>query len=40
MKQVYEPVKEYERHMVIDTSLDPKINAGEIKNYIFGEQHK
>jgi predicted kinase len=34
MKQVYEPVKEKERHIVADTSRDPKINAEEIKTCI------
>ena len=37
MKQVYEPVKDKQRHIVADTSRDPKINAEEIKTYIFGE---
>jgi predicted kinase len=36
MKQLYEPVKEKKRHIVADTSLDPKINAEEIKTCIFG----
>lgn len=35
MKQVYEPVEEKERHIVADTSLDPKTNAEEIKTCIF-----
>jgi predicted kinase len=38
MKQLYEPVKEKQRHIVADTSLDPKVNAGEIKTCIFGEK--
>ena len=40
MKQVYEPVEEKERHIVADTSLDPKINAEEIKSRIFGERQR
>jgi predicted kinase len=36
MKQVYEPVKDKQRHIVADTSRDPKINAEEIKTCIFG----
>jgi predicted kinase len=36
IKQVYEPVKEKQRHIVADTSRDPKINAEEIKTCIFG----
>ncbi len=40
MKQLYEPVREYERHVVIDTSQDPKTKAEEIKRYIFGEDLK
>ena len=39
MKRAYEPVKEKQRHIVIDTSQDPKINAQKIKTCIFGE-HK
>jgi len=35
MKKVYEPVKERKRHIVIDTSQDPKINAEKIKTWIF-----
>jgi len=35
MKQVYEPVEEKERHIVADTSLDPKTNSEEIKTCIF-----
>ena len=38
MKQMYEPVKDRQRHIVADTSLDPKINAEEIKSRIFGEE--
>jgi predicted kinase len=41
MKQVYEPVKEEkQRHIVADTSRDPKINAEEIKTRIFGEEQQ
>jgi predicted kinase len=40
MKQVYEPVKVKQRHRVIDTSQDPKINAEEIKTWIFGKEQK
>jgi predicted kinase len=41
MKQVYEPVKEKQRHIVVDTSRDPKINAEEIKTCIFaGEEEE
>ncbi len=40
MKQTYEPVKEKQRHIVTDTSRDPKINAEEIKSRIFGEEQK
>lgn len=36
MKRIYEPVKEKQRHIVIDTSRDPKTNAEEIKTCIFG----
>jgi predicted kinase len=35
MKQLYEPVKDKPRHIVVDTSRDPKINAREIKSRIF-----
>ncbi len=35
MKQLYEPVKEMEKHIVIDTSQDPKMNAEQIKTWIF-----
>ena len=37
MKQVYEPVKDKQRHIIADTSRDPELNAGEIKTCIFGE---
>ena len=37
MKQVYEPVKDKQRHIIADTSRDPKLNAIEIKTCIFGE---
>jgi predicted kinase len=40
MKQVYEPVKETERHIVIDTSQDPKINAEEIKTWILRKEEE
>jgi predicted kinase len=40
MKQLYEPVKENERHIVIDTSQDPQINTEEIRRYIFGAFRK
>ena len=40
MKQVYEPVKEKYRHIVADTSQDPRVNAEEIKNRIFAEVQK
>ena len=34
MKQTYEPVKDKKRHIVVDTSRDPKVNAEEIKTSI------
>jgi len=37
MKQIYEPVKDKQRHIIADTSRDPKINAGEIKTCILAE---
>jgi predicted kinase len=40
MKKVYEPVKERKRHIVIDTSQDPKINAEKIKTWIFMKERK
>jgi predicted kinase len=42
MKQLYEPVKKMEKHIVIDTSQDPKMNAEQIKTWIFrkAEQKK
>ena len=40
MKEVYEPVKENQRHIVIDTSQDPKINAEKIKTWIFVEEQQ
>ena len=40
MKQMYEPVKEEERHIVADTSRDPKVNAEEIKSRIFKDKQK
>ena len=35
MKKVYEPIREEERHIVIDTNQDLKISAEEIKTWIF-----
>jgi predicted kinase len=40
MKQVYEPVKERERHIVIDTSQDSKINAEKIKAWILRKEEE
>lgn len=40
MKQLYEPVKENERHIIIDTSQDPQVNVEEIKRHIFGTSRK
>jgi predicted kinase len=42
MKQQYEPVKEIEKHIVMDTSQDPKMNAEKIKTWIIrkAEQKK
>jgi predicted kinase len=40
MKQLYEPVKDKQRHIIADTSRDPKINAEEIKSRIFGEKQR
>jgi predicted kinase len=40
MKQVYEPVKERERHIVIDTSQDPKINTEKIKTWILRKEEQ
>jgi predicted kinase len=40
MKQVYEPVKERERHIVIDTSQDSKINAEKIKTWILSKEEE
>ena len=40
MKQVYEPVKERERHIVIDTSQDSKINAEKIKTWILRKEEE
>jgi predicted kinase len=37
MKLIYEPVKDKQRHIIADTSQDPKINAGEIKTCILAE---
>lgn len=36
MKKMYEPVKDKQRHIVVDTSRAPKPNAREIKSRIFG----
>jgi predicted kinase len=40
MKQLYEPVKDKQRHIIADTSRDSKINAEEIKSRIFGEKQR
>ena len=40
MKQLYEPVKEMEKHIVIDTSQDPKMNAEQIKTWIFRKEEQ
>jgi predicted kinase len=40
MKHVYEPVKERERHIVIDTSQDSKINAEKIKTWILRKEEE
>lgn len=40
MKRVYEPVKENQRHIVADTSQEPKINAEKIRTCIFREDRK
>jgi predicted kinase len=40
MKQVYEPVKKRERHIVIDTSQDSKINAEKIKTWILSKEEE
>jgi hypothetical protein len=40
MKQIYEPVKENQRHIVIDTSQDPKINAKKIRRLLSLERKK
>jgi predicted kinase len=40
MKQVYEPVTDKQRHIVADTSRDPKINAEEIKTSIFRKHNE
>jgi predicted kinase len=40
MKQVYEPVKERERHIVIDTSQDSKVNAEKIKTWILRKEEE
>jgi predicted kinase len=40
MKQAYEPVKEIHKHIAIDTSQDPKINAERIKTWIFEKDQK
>jgi predicted kinase len=40
MKQIYEPVKDKQRHIVANTSRDPKVNAEEIKSRIFEEKQR
>ena len=40
MKQIYEPVKENQRHIVIDTSQDPKINAKKIRRLLSLERSR
>ena len=40
MKQVYEPVKKRERHIVIDTSQESKINAEKIKTWILRKEEE
>jgi predicted kinase len=40
MKKLYEPVKEMEKHIVIDTSQDPKMNAEQIKTWIFRKANR
>ena len=40
MKQVYEPVKERERHIVIDTSQESKINTEKIKTWILSKEEE
>lgn len=40
MKQMYEPVKDKQRHIVADTSRDPTVNAEEIKGRILGEAQR
>ncbi len=40
MKQVYEPVKDKQRHIIADTSRDPKINAEEIKSRYFWREQR
>ncbi len=35
MKQLYEPVRDKQRHIVVDTSRDPKTNAEQIRSSIF-----
>lgn len=38
MKQEYEPVKDNQRHIIAETSRDPKVNAKEIKTWIFSKE--
>jgi predicted kinase len=38
IKQEYEPVKDNQRHIVVDTSQDPKVNAQKVKTFIVGEK--
>jgi len=40
MKQVYEPIKGKYRHIIADTSQDPRVNAEEIRNSIFVKERK
>jgi predicted kinase len=38
MKQLYEPVRDKQRHIVADTTQDPKVNAEQIKTSIFWDK--
>jgi predicted kinase len=41
MKQLYEPVKDKQRHIVADTTQDPKVNAEQIRTFTFlGKEQK
>lgn len=41
MKQLYEPVRDKQRHIVADTTQDPKVNAEQIRTSIFlGKEQK